>query len=116
MSKKNLIIALAVAIAADMVQVVFFPLFIGGVFMPWDDAIDFVVAGVMTWLLGWHWVFLPTAAAKLVPVVDMAPYWTLAVFYVAMRHKKELDDPNSEMPTLPSVVKQAQITTHSSQP
>lgn len=113
--KKNLLVALAVAIVADALQVLLMPLMIGGALMPWDDALDFIVAGVMTWLLGWHWVFLPTAAAKLVPFVDMAPFWTLAVFIVAMRQKKELAG-SGVSPEFgePAVLKRADITTHNS--
>lgn len=91
--KAKLLIALAIAVLADLIQVIFLPFTAGGAIMPWDDAIDFVVAAVMTGLLGWHWVFLPTTIAKLVPVADLAPFWTLAVFIVAMRQKKELQQP-----------------------
>jgi hypothetical protein len=31
------------------------------------------------YLLGWHWEFLPSFAAKLIPGVDLVPLWTLAV-------------------------------------
>ena len=37
------------------------------------------LAVVLTALLGWHWEFLPSFAAKLVPGVDLVPLWTLAV-------------------------------------
>ena len=102
-SKKNLMIALAVAVVADALQILLMPFTIGGGFMPWDDAVDFLVAGIMTYLLGWHWVFLPTAAAKLVPFVDMAPFWTLAVFFVALRQKKDLTQPELKSEQLKTV-------------
>jgi hypothetical protein len=34
----------------------------------------------MVALVGWHWAFLPAFALELVPAVDLAPTWTLAVF------------------------------------
>ncbi len=111
-SKKNLMIALAVAVLADALQILLLPLTIGGGFMPVDDVIDFVIAGVMTYLLGWHWVFLPTAAAKLVPFVDMAPFWTLAVFFVALRQKKDL---TTSEPLKTDQLKPVEITIPSSQ-
>ena len=40
------------------------------------------VAYVMIRLLGWHWAFLPTAAAKLIPGADLFPTWTTAVWFV----------------------------------
>jgi hypothetical protein len=39
----------------------------------------------MTKLLGWHWAFLPTFAAELIPGLDLVPTWTAAVFYVTFR-------------------------------
>ena len=36
-------------------------------------------------LLGWHWAFLPTAAAKLIPGADLFPTWTTAVWFVTRR-------------------------------
>lgn len=86
--KSNMLTAFAVAVAADLLQVILMPLLFEGVFSPWEDLLDVAVAGILTKLLGWHWVFLPTAAAKLVPVADIAPFWTMAVFWVAVRQKK----------------------------
>jgi hypothetical protein len=71
--------ALALAILADIVQIVLFPIFFAGVESPPDDIIDLSMAGILSWLLGWHWEFLPTFAGKLIPGVDLAPLWTLAV-------------------------------------
>src|SRR3974377_1821038 len=39
-------------------------------------------AAILTKLLGWHWAFLPTLAAELIPGLDMFPTWTAAVFFV----------------------------------
>ena len=75
-----------VAIAADILQMVAFPLFAEGAMSPADSALDLIVAFVMIRLLGWHWAFLPTAAAKLIPGVDLFPTWTTAVWFVT-RHK-----------------------------
>jgi hypothetical protein len=33
-------------------------------------------------LLGWHWAFLPTFAAEMMPGLDLFPTWTAAVFFV----------------------------------
>ena len=56
---------------------------------PWDDVLDFLTAGILTSILGWHWVFLPTLIGELAPVADVAPFWTLSVFYVALRGGKK---------------------------
>jgi hypothetical protein len=33
----------------------------------------------MVYLLGMHWEFLPSFLGKLVPGVDLVPFWSLAV-------------------------------------
>ncbi len=79
-------LAWAVAIAADALQIAAFPLFAEGAMSPADSALDLIVAFVMIRLLGWHWAFLPTAAAKLIPGADLFPTWTAAVWFVT-RHR-----------------------------
>lgn len=81
--------ALALAIAADLVQMVVFPLFVEGAASPADDILDLCMGGVLSWLLGWHWEFLPSFLAKLVPGVDLVPLWTLAVANVYRKTKRE---------------------------
>lgn len=76
--------ALAIAILADVLQIVFFPMFVEGAFSPLDDLLDIAVAWMLIRLLGWHWAFLPSFVAKVVPGVDLVPTWTMAVL-VAMR-------------------------------
>ena len=71
--------ALALAILADIVQVILFPIFFTGAESPPDDIFDACMAGILSWLLGWHWEFLPSFAGKLIPGVDLVPLWTLAV-------------------------------------
>lgn len=68
--------------AADAIQIAVFPLFAGGVSSPWNDALDFVVAAALTWLVGWHWAFLPSLFAELIPGLDLVPTWTAAAFFV----------------------------------
>src|SRR6202167_6230531 len=81
-------IALILAMAADALQIVVFPLFAEGALSPADDVLDFGVAAIMVHLLGWHWEFLPTFFAKLVPGVDMVPFWTMAVANVYRKSKR----------------------------
>jgi hypothetical protein len=75
-------LAWAVAIAADALQIAAFPLFAEGGLSPADSALDLVVAFIMIRLLGWHWAFLPTLAAELIPGADLFPTWTGAVWFV----------------------------------
>ena len=77
-----------VAIIADLLQLVFFPLTIEGALSPADDILDVAVAGVLSWLLGWHWEFLPSFLTKLVPGADLVPCWTIAVANVYRKNKQ----------------------------
>lgn len=79
--------AMLVAIAADALQLVVFPLFVGGALSPADDVLDLTVAAMMMHLLGWHWEFLPSFFAKLVPGMDLVPFWTMAVASVWRKAK-----------------------------
>jgi len=69
--------------AADSIQILALPLFAPGGFSPADTAIDLGVALILTRLLGWHWAFLPTLFAELIPGLDLFPTWTAAVFYIS---------------------------------
>jgi hypothetical protein len=75
-----------VALTADAIQWILLPLFTAGLLSPVDDVLD-VAVGVLLWrLIGWHWVFLPSFAVELIPGVDLAPCWLIAVA-IATRRK-----------------------------
>ena len=80
--------AMMLAMVADVLQLAVFPLFIQGAMSPADDVLDFGIAALMIHLLGWHWEFLPSFLAKLVPGVDLVPFWTLAVANVYRKSKR----------------------------
>jgi len=77
--------AWTIAIAADALQIAAFPLFAEGGISPADSLLDIVVGFFMIRLLGWHWAFLPTIAAELIPGADLFPTWTAAVWFVTRR-------------------------------
>jgi hypothetical protein len=81
-SRGRIWLARGIAIAADVLQIVAFPLFLPGAASPWSDALDLAVAAAMTALLGWHWAFLPSLVAEVVPGLDLVPTWTAAAFFV----------------------------------
>jgi hypothetical protein len=80
--------AMVLAIVADALQIVIFPAFVAGAISPADDVLDLGIAAMMVHLLGWHWEFLPSFLAKLVPGVDLVPFWTLAVANVYRKSKR----------------------------
>lgn len=75
-------LARLIALAADFVQVIAFPLFSGGALSPLNNVLDLGIAVVMIALVGWHWAFLPTFLAEGLPVLDLFPTWTAAVYWV----------------------------------
>lgn len=84
-AQRRVLAARVVAIVADAVQLGLLPLFAGGAPEVFDAVLDVAVAAVMISLVGWHWAFLPAFLAELVPGVDLAPTWTLAVVIATRR-------------------------------
>jgi hypothetical protein len=72
--------ARAIAVAADLLQVALLPAFLASELSLVNQVIDVAVAVVLVALVGWHWAFLPTFLAEMVPFVDLIPTWTAAVF------------------------------------
>lgn len=93
-------LAWAVAIIADALQILAFPLFAEGGLSPADGALDLIVAVVLTRLLGWHWAFLPSLAVELVPGLDLFPTWTAAVFYVTRQIPAETEGRKTSEPEI----------------
>lgn len=77
--------ARSIAIAADFLQIVVFPVFAGGAASIVNDILDVAVAVSMSLLVGWHWAFLPSFLAELVPFLDLVPTWTAAVFFATRK-------------------------------
>jgi|SRR5580692_7905666 hypothetical protein len=86
-SSRRIWLARGIAVAADAVQIAFFPFLSEGFASPFDAALDVVVAIVLTLLVGWHIAFIPSFIIKALPFADMAPTWTIAVL-IATRVKK----------------------------
>jgi hypothetical protein len=80
--------AMVLALIADALQIVVFPLFVEGAASPADDILDLGIGAVLVRLLGWHWEFLPSFFAKLLPGVDLVPLWTMAVASVYWKSKR----------------------------
>src|SRR5437667_2313807 len=97
--------AMILAMAADALQIFVFPLFVEGALSPADDVLDLAVAAVLVNLLGWHWEFLPAFLAELVPGIDLAPFWTLAVVNVYRKWKQitiTTEETREQRPALPN--------------
>jgi hypothetical protein len=93
--------AMILAIIADALQIAVFPLFVEGALSPAEDVLDFGVGALMVHLLGWHWEFLPSFFAKLVPGVDLVPFWTMAVANVYRKSKRIAVDAEQDRQSRP---------------
>ncbi|MDL2717033.1 MAG: hypothetical protein PT977_04710 [Acidobacteriota bacterium] len=96
-SKRRVRAARVIAIVADAVQIGLMPLFVGGAPAGFDAVLDVAVGAAMVALLGWHWAFLPAFAAELLPAVDLAPTWTIAVFFATRQSRYSV----SQEPAVP---------------
>jgi hypothetical protein len=94
---------MVLAVVADALQLIVFPLFVEGALSPADDVLDFGVGAMMVHLLGWHWEFLPSFLAKLVPGVDLVPFWTLAVANVYRKSKQIAVNAEEKPPPHPAL-------------
>ena len=83
--QRRVLAARIIAVVADAVQLGLMPLFVGGATTGIDAVLDVAVGAAMVALVGWHWAFLPAFAFELIPGVDLAPTWTIAVFLVTRR-------------------------------
>lgn len=85
-----MVLALAAAIIADGMQFVLGPF--GWAFG--DQLIDVAAMLLVSWLLGFHWLFLPSFALELVPVADELPTWTACtIAVIALRRHREKPPP-----------------------
>jgi hypothetical protein len=68
-------IARGLALCVDLAQWALLP----AALTPLNNAVDVATGLALVALVGWHWAFLPTFLAELLPFVDLVPTWTLAV-------------------------------------
>ena len=94
LTRTRIILALAVAVVADGLQL----LFDGAGWLGPDQAIDIVAMLLACWLLGFHWLLLPSFLLELVPVADDLPTWTACVIAVIVLRKRRQRAP----PPLPA--------------
>jgi hypothetical protein len=77
LTPRRVLAARVIALAVDLAQYALLPVEL----TPLNNVVDVATALLMVGLVGWHWAFLPTFLAEMVPFVDLAPTWTLAVMF-----------------------------------
>jgi TM2 domain-containing membrane protein YozV len=98
LSRTRMVLALALAIAADGLQ--FCLGFAGWAFI--DQAIDCVAMVLVSWVIGFHILLLPTFVVELVPVLEDLPTWTACtVTVIALRkHEQQKNPPPPDKPLI----------------
>ncbi len=95
LTRIRIVLALSTAVLADGLQ-----LLLG--FFGWagvDQAIDVLAMGLTNWLIGFHWLLLPTFVLEFIPVVADLPTWTACVIAViALRQREQSARPASSPP------------------
>jgi hypothetical protein len=93
LTRERVRLAYAVAVTADVLQLLAGPLGWAGV----DELIDVATLAVMWRLIGWHPLLLPTFVLEFLPVADLLPTWTGCVALVmALRKRQRAVDPSPD--------------------
>ena len=98
LTRPRIILALGLAVFADGLQLLLGPL--GWAFI--DQVIDLVAMILLSWVVGFHILFLPTFVVELVPVLEDLPTWTACTAAViALRKREQRKNPPAPTPTSP---------------
>src|ERR1039457_7106116 len=89
LTRPRMILALAVAVTADGLQLALGPLGWAGI----DQAIDCVAMILVSRIIGFHILLLPTFIVELVPVLEDLPTWTACTAAVIALRKREQNHP-----------------------
>jgi len=99
LTRTRIILAVVVAVFADGLQFL-----LNGVgWIGPDQVIDGVAMLLTCWLLGFHWLLLPTFALEFVPLADELPTWTACVAAVIVLRKRQQRPPPPLPPEKPAI-------------
>ena len=104
LTRRRMIFALAVAVVADLLQIVLLPL----EWMFAQQIVDVIAMALTCTALGFHVLLLPTFVVELVPVADMLPTWTgcvVAVIALRKRLGKAPKPPRQISPDSPKLLR-----------
>src|SRR5688572_866667 len=100
LNRRRILLAFAVAITADAVQLGLGPL--GWAFF--DEIIDVIALILLNVLVGFHPLFLPTFLVEFIPVIDMLPTWTGSLMAVITLKRKQNSGPPGPSPETSDVI------------
>ena len=99
LTRGRMILALAVAVTADGVQFLLGPF---GWAFP-DQAIDLMAMILVSRIIGFHILLLPTFVVELLPIADDLPTWTACTAAVIALRKREQHKPPPSPPDQPVI-------------
>jgi len=99
LTRARMFLAFTIAVAADGLQLLLGPL--GWAFI--DQAIDCVAMILLSYVIGFHILFLPTFVVELVPVLEDLPTWTACTAVVITLRKREQHPPPPAPPEKPAI-------------
>jgi hypothetical protein len=85
LTRARMIIALVIAMFADGLQLILGPF--GWAFG--DQIIDVVAMILISRVIGFHWLLLPTFVTEFIPLLDDLPTWTACTLTVVVLRKRE---------------------------
>ena len=97
LSRTRMVLALAIAVAVDSVQL----LTNAAGWFGFDQAVDCVAMILISWAIGFHILLLPTFVFELIPVLEDLPTWTACTVAVIALRKREQQKPPSAPPSVP---------------
>ena len=99
-SHKRVWLARGIAVVADLIQIVFVPVFSEGIASPLNVVLDIVTGVLLVLLVGWHIAFIPTFIIEALPFADLAPTWTVGVLIATRKRGVGVPPKPSENKTL----------------
>src|SRR5215471_12282623 len=97
LTRMRIVLAYAIAVATDGLQLLLGPLGWSG----FDEGADLAAMLLLTAVLGFHPLFLPTFVVELLPIADMLPTWTGCVFMVIALRRRSASPKVESQPTAP---------------
>jgi len=85
LSRTRMVLALAIAVAVDGLQI----LTNAAGWFGFDQAVDCVAMILISWVIGFHILLLPTFVIELIPVLEDLPTWTACTAAVIALRKRE---------------------------
>src|SRR5690348_6574562 len=98
LTRRRIWLACAIAVAADVIQIALGPFGWAGP----DEVLDVIVMVLLSAIIGFHPLFLPTFVMEFIPMIDNLPTWTACtIIVIGLRRKQTTPPPVATPPPQP---------------